>query len=308
MNVLNYTTATPNPCKESLNIRPGSSCLSKNIIKKLYPLEKELNKNNDRPIPVIRDEELLPSDGSSDSKMIRRLAYALDCDSEYCILKSEKVKDTLTQKEIKDEKDRFKTHGPRLKNVGTDGEKHAYNILLKWAEVFDFFYPLPHIIYRKDDNKNLLDADKVMKIIRSNYPNIRVIAADISIIVEEKKLCIGMGHSIVVLIDIRGDTFEEWTIEFFDSIGQPPPTILTPFLVKLSRELKKFREELNQSGPVYIIPTTKMLRHQTTPTECGMHSLIFIRRRLEGISYRAFSKYKIPDVFAKEFRRDVFIV
>ena len=43
---------------------------------------------------------------------------------------------------IKEEKNRFKVHGPRLKNVGTDGQKHAYATLLQWAEVFDFFYPL----------------------------------------------------------------------------------------------------------------------------------------------------------------------
>lgn len=305
MNVLSYTTATPNPCKESLNIRPGSSCLSKNIIKKLYPLEKELNINNNEPIPIVVDEELLPTDGSEDSKMIRRLAAALDCDSEYCVLKSDDVKNILTYAETKEQKNRFKIHGPRLKNVGTDGQKHAYATLLQWADMFDFFYPLPHSIYKKDDNKNLLDVDKVMKIIRERYPEIRVIAADISIIYQKKDICI--GHSIVILIDMRGDKFEEWTIEYFDSVGKPPPTILIPFLEKLARELKKYREEIKQTGQIHIIPVTKMLRHQQTTTECGMHSLIYIRRRLEGISYRAFSKFKIPDKFAKEFRREIFV-
>ena len=294
MNVLSYSTATPNPCSEHLNITPGSSCLTTSALVKLHKLEKELNKNNPNPIPSIRDEELLPSNGSSDSKMIRRLAAALDCDSEYCIITDDIVKKTLTENEIKEQKQRFKVPGPRLSNVGTEGEKHGYKTLLKWAEVFDFFYPLPHSIYAGEYKRNTLNVDKIMDIIKDNYPDIRLLAADISILIEDRNVCV--GHAIVILIDIRGDSFEEWTVEYFDAVGLPPPDILIPFLENMAKALEKFRKKEKQTGSVNVIPVTGMVRHQLTTTECGMHSLIYIRRRLEGISYRAFSKYKFPTI------------
>lgn len=306
MNVLSYTTATPNPCDETLNIVPGKPCMSQSTLKKLMSLEKELNINNPNPTPTTRDDELLPSDGSTESKMVRRLAAALDVESEYAILSQDVVKKVLTDNEIKLEKNRFKVPGPRLSNVGTDGEKHAYRTLLKWADLFDFFYPLPNAVYAGERSKHTLDVVKIMKIIEEFYPDIRVIASEITIVIKDETTCV--GHAIVVLIDIRGDEFEEWTVEYFDASGAPPIDIIVPFMENMSKALRKFRQKLGHKGEVNVIPVTAMLRHQLTTTECGMHSLIYIRRRLEGINYKMFSKFKIPDSFAKEFRRDIFVL
>jgi len=306
MNVLSYTTATPNPCDESLHIVPGKSCISKSSLKKLVPLEIELNQDGPDPVPITRDAELLPSDGSNDSKMIRRLAAALDVESEYNILSSDVVKKVLTDEEIKVEKERFKVPGPRLSNVGTDGEKHAYRTLLKWADLFEFFFPLPNAVYAGEYSRNVLKVDKIMKIIMDFYPDVRVLASEITILIQQSDSCV--GHAIVILIDLRGDNFEEWTVEYFDASGAPPVDTVIPFMEDIAKALRKFRQTLEQKGPVNVIPVTAMLRHQLTTTECGMHSLIYIRRRLEGISHKMFSKFKIPDHFAREFRRDIFVV
>jgi hypothetical protein len=305
INILSYTSLSPNPCSEKMNLPLGYPCMSKSILKKLHKLEKELNKDNPNPIPNVVDEEMLPSDGSKDAHMIRRLAATLNCDSEYCILTQDVVKKVLTEDEIKKEKARFKVPGPRLSNVGTEGEKHAYRTLLKWAEVFDFFFPLPNAVYAGDYTRNVLNVDKVMSIINDHYPDIRVLASDMSILIQDKNVCI--GHAIVILIDIRGDDFEEWTVEYFDASGSPPPDIIIPFMEDMAKNLREFRKKEKHTGSVHVVPVTGMLRHQMTTTECGMHSLIYIRRRLEGISYRMFSKYKIPDNFAREFRRDIFV-
>tara|TARA_B110000908_G_C10259965_1_gene458449 strand:- start:834 stop:1760 length:927 start_codon:yes stop_codon:yes gene_type:complete len=306
VNVLSYTSLDPNPCNEGLHLSEGQPCMSKSILKKLYKLEEELNKDNPNPIPIVPDEELLPTDGSKDAHMIRRLAFALNCDSEYAILTQDVVKKVLTDSEIKKEKTRFKVVGPRLSNVGTEGEKHAYRTLLKWAEVFTFFFPLSNAIYTSNYTKNTLNSNNIMEIISNNYPDIRLLASDISILIENKNLT--CGHAIVILIDLRGDDFEEWTIEYFDASGSPPPNVIIPFMEDMKKKLQEFRKNEKHSGPVHIIPVTGMLRHQTTTTECGMHSLIYIRRRLEGISYRMFSKHKIPDSFARSFRRDIFVL
>lgn len=304
MNVLAYTTATPNPCDETLHIPPGKSCLSKSALHKLVPLELELNKNNPEPIPTIIDEELLPSDGSSESNMIRRLAAALNTHSEYALLNTDEVQNILTETEIKTEKNRFKVKGPRLSNVGTDGDKHAYRTLMKWAELFDFFYPLPHAIYAGDYTKNKIDVSTIMDIVEEYYPEIRLIAAEVTILIGDENKC---GHAIVILIDMRGQKYENWTVEYFDSSGAPPVKEFIPLLGDIASALRDYRKKLKQSGDVKILPVTAMVRHQLTTTECGMHALIYIRRRLEGISAEMFSRYKIPDALAKGFRRDIFV-
>ena len=145
-----------------------------------------------------------------------------------------------------------------------------------------------------------------MKIIKDQYPAVRVIAADISLEIKMDSVC--GWHSIVLLIDMRGDTFEEWSIEYFDGSGFPPNEKVSIVMEDLAKELRIFRKKLKQTGEVETVIVSGKLRHQTTTTECGTISLIYIRRRLEGISYKMFSTHKIPDNFAKAFRRDIFVV
>lgn len=307
INVLSYTTLNPFPCKESLYKAPGSSCLTKGTIHKLKTLEKELNK--DKIIDSVHgvDAELLPNDGSVESNMIRRLAASLGCSSEYCLLNQNEVKGVLADTEIDKEKRRFKVRGPRLTDIGTDGEKHAYRTLLQWSEIFDFFYPFPHVILSDtESSEQKFNSKEFMKIIVEQYPVVRVVAADMSI-----KIKTGTTHgwhAVVILIDMRGSIDEEWTVEYFDSTGFPPTDEISNVMESLASDLEKFRKKIRQSGETNTIVVSGKLTHQLTVSECGMHALIYIRRRLEGINYRMFSKYKIPDNFAKEFRRNIFIL
>ena len=309
MNVLSYTSLSTSPCKESLNIPEGSSCISSKSIKKLEKKEKSMNKNKDpnQLIPTIIDEDLLPSDGSKESNMIRRLAASLNCSSERCILSKNLLEKKETEKELK----RLKTKGPRLLNTGTHGEIHAYNVLLEWAEIFDFFQPLPHVIIKETDDISTINKkisiSKIMKIINNDFPDVRVIALDMTLEIKTSDLCSGW-HAIVLLIDIRGDTFEEWTIEYFDSSGYPPNSYISSVMENLKEEIKKYRTKKKHTGGVDTAIVTERLKQQTTSTECGPISLIYIRRRLEGISYKAFSKYKISEDFAKSFRQFIFTV
>ena len=306
MNVLSHTSLSQFTCNESLNITPGKPCFSSKILKKLDKLEKELNVQNIYITPIITDQEALPSDGSDESNMIRSLAALLDCSSQFCILQQDSVKELLTIDELKKEKSRFKVRGPRNTNVGTDGEKHAYRVLLQWSEVFNFFYPLPHIIISKTEpSKYKLSVSDIMEIIDNQYPAVRLIAADMSIKISEEDVC--GWHAIVLLIDLRGNNNEKWTVEYFDSTGYPPENFISDIMEELANQLRHFRNKLKHKGLVSTIVVSGRLKHQLTSAECGMHSLIYIRRRLEGISYQAFSKYKIPDNFAKEFRRDIFV-
>ncbi len=303
MNILAYTSLSPFTCKESLHITSGKTCFSKSALKKLCKLEEELNKNRVDLEPTVLDQESLPTDGSENAHMVRRLAAALECSSEYCILQQDETKKTLTEDEIKKEKGRFKVKGPRDTNTGTDGEIHAYRVLLQWADVFNFFYPLPHVLISDlVGSKNDLKVSKIMDIVKEQYPAVRVIAADISIEVKTDVTC--GWHAVVLLIDLREKV---WTVEYFDSTGFPPENFITEIMEKLAKELRIYKKYLKQEGRVETIVVSGRIKHQLTSSECGLHALIYIRRRLEGISYHAFSRFKIPCEFAKEFRRDIFV-
>ena len=303
MNVLSYSSLSPFTCNEKLHITPGATCFSEKILKKLHKLETELNVDSIELIPITNDQESLPTDGSDKSNMIRRLAAILDCGSEYCILGRDGVKKILTEDEIKLEKRRFKVKGPRDTDVGTDGELHAYRVLLQWSEVFDFFYPLPHIIISKTvGSKDVLSAAGILKIVKNQYPTVRVISADISIEIETKE---GSGfHSVAVLIDLRENV---WTVEFFDSSGYPPNEYVSNLLEDIASRLREHKKKLNERGRVETVIVSGRVKHQCTASECGLHSLIYIRRRLEGLGYQFFSRFKIPDDYAKEMRRMVFV-
>ena len=298
MNILTYTSLSPFTCKESLYITPGKTCFSKNALNKLHKLEEELNIDRIDLEPTILDQESLPTDGSEDAHMVRRLAAALDCTSEYCILQKVETRKVLTEEENKKERSRFKVKGPRDTNIGTDGEKHAYRVLLQWVDVFDYFYPLPHTLISKDvGSKYDLKVSNIMNIIKEQYPVVRLIAADISI---ELKVDLGRDfasdnlevsgwHAVVLLIDLREKV---WTVEYFDSTGFPPDDFMTQIMENLAKELRLYKKYLKQDGNVETVIVSGRIKHQLTSSECGLHSLIYIRRRLEGISYHAFSRFK----------------
>ena len=118
---------------------------------------------------------------------------------------------------------------------------------------------------------------------------------------EDKKGCGGGWHAVSILIDIRKDN--EWSVEYFDSSGSPPVSRYIELMTDIVKELK-----LLPNAPDYIEyhAVTQKLIHQYTPAECGMLSLIFIRRRLEGIPRTGFSHNIIPPSFAIDFRRFIF--
>jgi hypothetical protein len=248
------------------------------------------------------DPELVPNDGSESSRLIRQLAATLDCDSELCIINNNAVKSYLGTATVEEELKRFKVPGPRNMNIGTDNDL-SYHVLKKWSKLFKYFYPLEPTIYTSKFNMNTLDEVDIIGIFKG-APNIKAIGADITVSIRKNDTG---WHSIGVFIDIRGDEDEEWSIEHFDSGGCPPSLSITRWMEMTAKKLRVYRKEIGLNGDVITTAVTNKLTHQNTCSECGLHTLIFIRRRLEGIGHRMFSQNKISDKYAKEFRRHIFI-
>lgn len=99
-----------------------------------------------------------------------------------------------------------------------------------------------------------------------------------------------------------------WTVEYFDSAGNPPPREVVAWMGKTRKRLVELRASLTEGACDWVesVPVTTV-EHQQSRTECGLYSLYYIRRRLEGVGYGFFESDKsVPDSAMVEFRRHCF--
>ncbi len=293
VNVLAYTTLTPYPCDEAVvrkeGLAPGAPCLSKGAVRRLLPLVDGI----ERPLGV-REPELVPSDGSKESEAIRSLMAKYECTSEMDLLF---VPDIISKlgKRAEEEKKRFKTRATRHYLVGTFSRDQD-DILWKWSKIFPFFIPAIARSYIKGEKKDSLDSLSIMKM-RSIYgEKLKATACPISIATTEDGEA-GF-HAVGMFCDMRG---KNWSIEYFDSGGVAPPL---PVAAWMERERQDIMKRTGRKVVTSVM--SGGLIHQTETTSCGLFVLIFIRRRLEGIPAEMFTKFKIPDEHAIDFRRRVY--
>jgi hypothetical protein len=112
-------------------------------------------------------------------------------------------------------------------------------------------------------------------------------------------------HWVAVFGDCRGDG--PWSVEYFNSAGNPPPREVVKWAEETAARLKLCRVRAGSSAPVEATYLTNT-RHQDGNTECGLYALYFIRRRLEGAPPDEFMREagRIPDADMTEFRKHVF--
>lgn len=290
LNPLSYTSLTPSTCEETIHVPMGHVCSTSTTIRKLEINKDKIlgdpqtYKNN----PIISNPENIPTDGSKNSKTILDYMKGLNVLTEYDVITHPKVKTLLGKKTIEKELERFKVPADRYIIRGSCMED-TYDVLVRWSNLFKFFKPL---------TSDEFTPENIFKIF-SNNTNIKVIAVVVSIsttVLDEEE---GGFHAVSMLIDRRSDI--DWTVEYFDSSGGPPHDQHIKLMFDISKKISK----LTQAN-VEQIAVTKRLIHQHTTAECGILSLIFIRRRLEGITYNMFSHATVPPNFAVSFRKFVF--
>lgn len=89
-------------------------------------------------------------------------------------------------------------------------------------------------------------------------------------------------------------------VYYFDSYGiQPEPRVR-----KLMRRIAKY---LESSGVKGVIADHNKIRHQYKGSECGVYSMNFIIRMLEGETFEQICNSKTPDDKINKFRNEYFI-
>lgn len=109
-------------------------------------------------------------------------------------------------------------------------------------------------------------------------------------------------HWVCVFVDCRGDG--AWTIEYFNSSGNPPPSPVVQWAARVAGELDAARDDPKK--PPARLEAVSDVRHQKSNTECGVYSLYYIRSRLDGRPSSDFANWVVPDDAMVEFRRHLF--
>ena len=111
-------------------------------------------------------------------------------------------------------------------------------------------------------------------------------------------------HWVCVFVDCRKSVGVPWTVEYFDSVGDPPSKEICKWQEKLANALTKYRNSKNENGGVICDANT--IQHQEDNNECGVYCLYFLRARVEGIPFSRFLNKALPDYVMIEYRRHLF--
>jgi hypothetical protein len=265
--------------------------MSEKALEILKPLVKSFRCKNKKII--IKDIESVPNDGTEASDIVRKLMMKYTCSSERDLLSNVSIMKKLGEENIQQEIERFKTYSDKRQiSSGTDTDQ-LYKVLKEWEKVFSTFMTFPASIHVKGFENNILENIHMRDVINANK-NKKTFSIPLAIAVMGEDSGI---HAVGIFVDIRLD---EWSIEYFDSGGVAPPTFVIEWMEK---QRKILNSEFNKKVKTFV---TKNLIHQLTSSECGLHTLIYFRRRIEGIPYQMFNIFKIPDSAAINFRRRIY--
>ena len=241
-------------------------------------------------------------------KIIQMAKEKTNCDTESCVIK--KLTGNLLTRDIanKELELRFKSKGPKyddnawLSNFDIDG------VLLRWMREFDSFMACPFAMRDFDKTHEAFSTIYLPDVYRGKY-TIDLGAAGKVTRKNDKFGCIlntdvstGPGkHWVAAFVDmaIGNDTAN---IYYFNSAGNKPFREMIIWQERTKKDLETIFSSVN------IIDIVKV-DHQKEDVACGLYSLYFIRRMLEGTQYTFFTdpKNPIPDAAMNEFRRYIFI-
>lgn len=267
--------------------------------------------------------------------IVDRAAQLLGCDSEACVVTHPTLVSFIIQSSGRREakelqlgvRTQFKTPGPRssdalLSNFNID------RVLMRWASQFPKFFNCPFSMmdFEKEDYvfgrlslAGVHSGDVMQKVFSpqeqfaDGLPIRR--PCDTFACVLNTDVSSGKGkHWVCIFVDMRsrrqgGEEVNGWTIEYFNSSGNPPPRAVTRWMEHQAESLQyTFGPASSAAKPNFTVRTLAVtsVSHQQSKTECGVYALYYIRSRLEGVPLTMFAEELVPDSAMLEFRKHLF--
>lgn len=327
----------PDECADGVNRASGAPCSSRPVVLAIMDFVKKKGvavpakgdavpaKGDAVPakadaVPAKADhcDPILPTAASAEAAAVRAAAALVGCESESCVLQHPAFLEAAPKSAVAADLElRFKAPGPRnttelLSNFNID------DTLRKWARHFDNFFPCPFAMMDFDATREpfaVIDLGAVLqgRVECDLGPGVGLVrrpARRFGCVVNTDTSRGSGKHWVAVFVDCSSAE-GAWTVEYFNSVGQPPPKAMVKWMERSRARLAACRQEAASGetpwrpGPVEAVPVTR-IDHQQSQTECGLYSLYYIRRRLEGTPYSFFEETVVPDAAMTEFRRHVF--
>lgn len=298
--VLQRVRTDTGECAEAAGCAPGQPCSSQRVVSAIRSFVGS-------------------TEPQTDASVVKQAANILGCGSESCVVAHPRFRVHAQEVGVKSDhldaelSRRFKPKGPRdttqlLSNFNID------EVLQGWAVVFPKFYNFCFNMMDFERVGGSLARIDVADILEGRAPQdlgkmggVVRRPCDTFACVLNTDVSTGRGkHWVAVFGDCRGRG--EWTVEYFNSAGNPPPAPVTRWLENSAASLTRLRAQNSKkygAAGATPLPLTDV-RHQDSQTECGIYTLYFIRRRLEGGSFSEFQGARIPDDAMIEFRQHLF--
>lgn len=248
----------------------------------------------------------------SSNTIINKAASVTDCDTPACVLTS-----VAKKYNVDTGCDRSASPKPRGPKNSTEwlSNDHTDKILADLEKEFGEFYWFQTTMMN-------FDEDHLKRFLRvSDDKNLRYSEKIILDEVDNGKSCFGCilnvdkttnckdggkcgSHWVCVFVDTRKLPDSPWTIEYFDSVGDPPPLEICQWQERLRKVFEKYRKEQGHTGGV--VCDVNQISHQKQNNECGVYCSYFVRARVEGIPFSRFKNRKLPDAVMVQYRRYLF--
>jgi len=310
-------TSTTDECAEDVDRDPDTPCAGRRVLGAIAAFAV------DRGAPPAgapaAATPTLPDAETPEAGAVRAAAAALGCTSESCVVAHPSFRRWAGARGLATEgaldlelETHYKAPGPRegralLSNFDIDGT------LRRWARVFPGFYPCPFAMMDFETNGDAFGEADLGEVFAGRAP------ADLGPgfgVVRRPASCFGCvlntdtsagrgKHWVAVFVDGRPPAGAPWTVEYFNSAGNPPPRPAVRWMERARARLAAVRAARGEPGGVESVPVTDV-GHQESQTECGLYALFYIRRRLEGAPPEFFFEHRVPDCAMTAFRAHVF--
>jgi len=313
-----FVTTLPNECADNRN--SCEPCSSKKTVAAIdqFVTQVEIDRGDDIISEIINhnieEDYVLPPGNSKAAIAVRKAAAVLGCKSESCVIQHPRMKNFINKVDpdidISTElRENFKAKGPRNSNSLLSNFNHE-DVFHQWSNQFNNFYPYEFnmIDFAKVGGSlavvNILDILSGNEDVNLGNGNFVKRPCNIMGCILNTDVSSGRGkHWVAIFIDARGK--KNWTIEYFNSSGNPPTKEVVKWMEESKVIMETYRSRNPPWGKVKTVAVTS-IRHQDSKTECGPYSLFYIRSRIEGTPYKRFIENRISDDEMLKFRKHLF--
>lgn len=256
-----------------------------------YILKKGADIDKTNSVPITNNDDM------------NIMAYLTNCKSERCVLESDLMREVAPSSLVDESISKLKSAGP----ANTVEWLSNFNINDKLQELEgdfnEFGYMDTTMMDFASQGGSLDDPASIISMIENGKQIIGcVINTDYYSSCGYGKQC--GQHWVCVIIDTRKGKDTNWSIEYFDSVGDPPPKEIVKWQAKIQKVLDAYRAKKGHTGGVNVVNSN--VQHQHKNTECGVYCLYYIRSRAEDISPYGFNQEPIADEKMINFRRYLF--